>query len=120
MKYQNILRSLIYENYKPITGETKSGRYKYTKNNLDERVNKSLSRSIQNDSDLEGQGIENIIIPSIIIDIYIRLEVLLGSKLSGHTDILTEASNLVDDLYKKGKIQNKQKNQKALNKVSTN
>ena len=39
--------------------------------------------------------------PSIIIDIYNRLEILLGLKLSGHTDTLTEASNLIDELYKR-------------------
>ena len=66
-----------------------------------------LIEGIQNKTfdeiDLQGQGIEKIIIPSNIIDIYTRLEVLLGLKLSGHTDSLTEASNLIDELYKKGK-----------------
>ena len=63
--------------------------------------------SIENvsDSDLEGQGVK-IIIPSNIIDIYTRLEILLGLKLSGHLDTLTEASNLIDELYKRGEIQN--------------
>ena len=42
--------------------------------------------------ELDGQGVK-IIIPSNIIDIYTRLEVLLGLKLSGHTNTLTEASN---------------------------
>ena len=50
---------------------------------------------------LKGRGIEKIIIPANIIDIYTRLEVLLGLKLSGHTDTLTEASNLIDELYKR-------------------
>ena len=40
-----------------------------------------------------GQGVK-IIIPSNIIDIYTRLEILLGLKSSGHTDTLTEPSNL--------------------------
>ena len=35
-----------------------------------------------------------IFIPSIIIDIYSRVAVLLGLKLSGHTDTVTERSNL--------------------------
>ena len=52
--------------------------------------------AIENQSDnLEGEGVK-IIIPSNIIDIYTRLEVLLGLKLFGHTDTLTEASNLID------------------------
>ena len=41
-----------------------------------------------------------IIIPSNKFDLYARLEVLLGLKLSGHTDTLTEASNLIDEIYK--------------------
>ena len=58
---------------------------------------------------MKGCGIERIIIPSNIIDIYTRLEVLPGLKLSGHTNTLTEANNLIDALYKIGEIQNKQK-----------
>ena len=69
--------------------------------------------------DLEGKGIQKIIIPSNIIDIYTRLEVLLGLKLSGHNDTLTEASNLTDELYKLGEIQNKQQYRNALNKFQT-
>ena len=68
---------------------------------------------------LEGQGVK-IIIPSNIIDIYTRLEVLLGIKLSGHSDTLIEASNLTDELYKRGEIQNKQQYRNALDKFSTN
>ena len=67
-------------------------------------------------NNLKGQGIEKIIIPSNIIDIYSRHEILLGLKLRGHTDTPTEASNLIDDLYKRGEIQNKQQYQNALNK----
>ena len=70
------------------------------------------------DSDLQGEGIK-IIIPSNIIDIYTRLEILLGLKLSGHSDTLTEASNSIDELYKQGEIQNKQQNRNALNKFQT-
>ena len=68
---------------------------------------------------LKGQGIEKIIIPSNLIDIYTRLEILLGLKLSGHTDTLTEASNLIDELYKRGEIQNKRQYRNALNKFQT-
>ena len=52
---------------------------------------------ITNDSDdLQGKGVK-IIIPSNIIDIYSRLEVILGLNLSGHTNTLSEASNLIDE-----------------------
>ena len=63
--------------------------------------------------DLEGEGVK-IIIPSNIIDIYTRLEVLVGLKLSGHSDTLTEASNLIDELYKREEIQNKQQYRNAI------
>ena len=103
--YNNILESLDFKNYKPVRGESKSGRYKQSKSNF-------------NKHNLEGQGVK-IIIPSSIIDIYTRLEVLLGLKLSGHTDTLTEASNLIDELYKQGEIRNKQQYRNALNKFLT-
>ena len=43
----------------------------------------------------ESEGMK-FIIPSNIIDICTRPEMLLGLKLSGHTDTLTEASNLIE------------------------
>ena len=70
------------------------------------------------DSDLEGRGIK-IIIPFNIIDIYTRLQILLGLKLSGQSDTLTEAGNLIDEIFKRGELQNKQQNQNALDKIST-
>ena len=66
--------------------------------------------------DLVGQGVENII-PSPIIDIYTRLEILLGLKLSGLTNTLTEASTLIDDIYKLVEIQNEQQYRNALDKL---
>ena len=75
--------------------------------------------AIENESiDLKGKGLK-IIIPSNIIDIYTRLEILLGLKLSGHTDTLTEASNLIDELCRSGEIQNKEQYRNALNKFQT-
>ena len=103
--YIIILEKLIFENYKPIRGESKSGRYKQSKSNFNKR-------------NLQGERLK-IIIPSNIIDICTRLEILLGLKLSGHTDFLTEASALLDELYKRGEIQIKQQNRNAINKFST-
>ena len=103
--YKKLLQTLDSENYKPKYGEENSGRYENSKNIL-----KPIN--------LQGQGIEKIIFPSNIIDIYTRLEVLFGLKVSGHTNVLTEASNLIDELYKRGEIQNKQQYQNALNKFS--
>ena len=67
----------------------------------------------------EAKEFKKIVIPSDIIDIYTRLEVLLGLNLSGHTDTLAEGSKLIDELYKRGEIQNKQQYRNALNKFST-
>ena len=103
--YNNILEILDFENYKPISGESKSGRYKQSKSNFNKR-------------NLKGEGVK-IIIPSNIIDNYTRLEVLLGLKLSGQTDTLTEASNLIDEFYKRGEIQTKQQYRNALKKFQT-
>ena len=70
------------------------------------------------DTKLKGKEIEKIITPSNIIDIYTRLEVLPGLKLTGNTTTLTEASNLIDELYKRGETQNKQQYRNAPNKFS--
>ena len=61
-------------------------------------------KNIKKEEPLVGEGIQKIIIPSNIIDIYTRLEILLGLKISGHTDTLSEASTLIDELYKQGEI----------------
>ena len=83
---------------------------------LVEDIQNKTFEEITDDSDeLQGDGVK-IIIPSNIIDIYTRLEILLGLKLSGHTDTLTEASNLIDELYKRGEIHNKQQYRNALSK----
>ena len=99
----NILESLDFENYKAIRGESKSVRYKQSKTNFEKHH-------------LKSQGIEKSIIPSNIIDIYTRLEIILGLKLSGHTDTLTDASNLIDELFRIGEIQNEQQYRNALTK----
>ena len=80
--------------------------------------NKTFDEITDNYNDLQGEGVK-FIIPSNIIDIYTRLEILIGLKLSGHTDTLTEASALIDQLYKLGEIQNKQQYRNALDKFST-
>ena len=84
---------------------------------VEEIQNKTFDEITDDSDDLQGEGVK-IIIPSNLIDIYTRLEVLLGLKLSGHTDTLSEASNLIDELYKRGEIQNKQQYRNALNKLS--
>ena len=70
--------------------------------------------TLDSDSDLQGEGVK-IIMPSNIFDFYTRFDILLGLKLSGHNDTLTEASNINDELYKRGEIQSKQHYRNALN-----
>ena len=107
--FNKFLESLDFENYKAICVEFKSGRYKHFK---------TIFKKPVNNSNLEGQGVK-VIIPSNLIDIYTRLEVFLGLKLSGHSKTLTEVSNLIDELYKRGEIQNEQQYRNALDKFHT-
>ena len=69
--------------------------------------------------DIEGQGIEKLIIPSNIVHIFTRPKISLGLKLSGHNKTLPEASNLIDELYKRGEKQNEQQYRNAVNETST-
>ena len=86
---------------------------------VEEIQNRIFEEITDSSDDLRGDEIHKIIIPSNIVDIYTRLEVLLGLKLSGHSDTLTEASAIIDQLYKLGEIQNKQQYRNALNKFHT-
>ena len=99
-----------------------SARLKDAKYNLPKEIDKIQNPplpAIEYESDdLQGEGVK-IIIPSNINDIYTKLEVLLRLKFSGHTSNLTEASNLIDELYKQDEIQTKQQYRNALNKFQT-
>ena len=88
-----MLQKTKYFDRMPTKGRM-SGRDKFIKKGHDNDVRRILFL----DTKLRGKGIEKIIIPSNVYDIYTRLEVLLGYKLSGHTDTLTEASNLIDEI----------------------
>ena len=113
-----ILKDLGYTGNK----DRPSNRKKFFTIDLPKKVseihNIRFDKNTSDSDNLQGEGVK-IIIPSNIIDIYTRLEVLLGLRLSGHTDTLTEASNLIDELYKRGEIQNKQQYRNALNKLSS-
>ena len=112
----NIIRDLGYNGIGDRDSKRKTFFLKKLPKLVEDIQNKTFEEiNDDSDSDLQGQGVKNII-PSNIIDIYTRLEILLGLKLSGRTDTLTEASNLIDELYKRGEIQNKQQYRNALNK----
>ena len=100
------LDNLGFENYEALRGESKSGRYKQSKSNFKKH-------------NLKGRGFVKFIIPSNMIDIYTRLEILLRLKISGHTGTLTEASHLIDELYKRGDIQTELQYPNAHNKFQT-
>ena len=86
---------------------------------LVEKIQDKTFDEITDDSDvLQGERVR-IFIPSNIINIYTRLEIFLGLKLSGHSDTLSEASNLIDELKKRGEIQNERQYRNAPNKFST-
>ena len=117
----NILKKLGFYSTRHTKGK-KSARMKDAFKNLPREIanirNPPLP-AIENESDnLQGEGVK-IIIPSNILDIYTRLEILLGLKLSGHSDTLSESNALINELYKRGEIQNKQQYRKALNKFTT-
>ena len=109
----NIVNDLGYTGI----GDKKSNRKSFFTLTLPKLVEDVQNKTF-NGIDLEGQGLK-IIIPSNIINIHTRLEILLRLKLSSHTDTLTEASNLIDELYKRGEIQNDQQYRNALNKFSS-
>ena len=105
-----ILKNLGYDN----TKNSNSKRTEFVSKDLEKRVDKYRNHPLaipaneneDESDDLEGQGIETINIPSNNIDNYIRLEVLLGLKLSGHTNTLMEASILIDTKEVKHRLNN--------------
>ena len=119
MKNENDQRKLY--NFLVDVGYTGVGDGKTNQENFFTRLFKQF-RNIKKEEpdDLQGTGVKKIIIPSNITDIYTRLEILLGLKLSGHSDTLTEASNLIDEIYKRCEIRNKQQYRNALSKFHTN
>ena len=108
--FRDILQKTGYYNRKPRKSQL-TGRDRYIKYDHDNDV----SRILNSDIKLEGRGAEKLIIPSNIIDIYTKLEVLLGLKLS---DTLTKACNLIAEIYKRAEIQNKKQYRNALNNFS--
>ena len=70
---------------------------------------------VEEESENDNQG-ENMkfIIPSNIIHMWIRIDVLLELKLSGYTDTLTKARNVIDDLHKRCEVPNAKRYRNAL------
>ena len=91
------------------TGDESSKRKRFSTISLPKLVaeiqNKSFEKFTAESDILEGQGMK-IDISSINIHIWTTLKILLLLKLSCHSDILTEASNLIDEVKKRGEIEN--------------
>ena len=78
--------------------------------------NQTFSEIADATDNLQGQGMK-IIIPPNIVDTWTGLEMVLGLKLSGHSDTLSDPSKLIDELPKRGEIENEQRYRNALDKV---
>ena len=102
----NMINDLGYT----VIGDKKSNRKTFFTTTLPKLVEESQTKTFDeftDDShDLQGQRLKTIT-PSNIIEIYTRLEILLGLKLSGQSKTLTETSNLINELYKRDEIRNK-------------
>ena len=86
----NIIKDLRYTG----RGDYQSKRKTFLTEKLPKLVEEIQNRTyeeitLDSDNNLQGEGVK-IIIPSNIIDIYTRLEILLGLKISGHTDTLKQ------------------------------
>ena len=114
----NIIRDLGYTGRGDYQSKRKTFLTETLPKLVEEIQNRTYEEITDDSDDLQGEGVQKIIIPNNIIDIYTRLEVLLGLKLSGHTNTLTEASNLIDEVYKRGEIQTKQQYRNAPKKFS--
>ena len=81
-----------------VDGDGPSESKKTSSEELPRRVEKTESRlaNEEESGDLEAVG-KKMFLPFNIIDISTRLEVLLGLKLSGHSDTLEETGNQRDE-----------------------
>ena len=113
----NIIRDLGYTGKGDGDSKRKTFFTKGLPKLVEDIQNKTFKEISDDSDDLQGEGVK-IIIPSNINDIYSGVEILLGLKLSGHTYTLTEASNLIDELYKRGEVQYDQQYRNAPNKLS--
>ena len=93
----NVLENVGFYDIIPKIG-MKSARMQDALYNLPKEMDKIQNLPLPaNERNLQGEGVK-IIIPSFIIDIYTRLEVLLRLNSSGNINFLTEASNLTAEL----------------------
>ena len=87
--FHNIINDIWYTRI----GHKSSKRKHFVTEILAEKVAKIEKRNVDESDDLQNEGMKTFIQSKILVA-WNRLEVLLGLKLSGHTDTLTEASNV--------------------------
>ena len=105
LKLNSMINAIGYTGFGDKLGKLKKFPPKGLPKKIETIENHFFSEFTNESVDLQGEGVK-IIIPSKISDIWTILVILLGLKLSGHTDILTEAGNLKDEIYRKCEIQN--------------
>ena len=100
------------------TRDNSSIRKLFSIEDLPRRVAETESGKVDEDEsdNVQGEGMK-FVLPSNIIGVWIRLEVSLGLKLSRHTDTLTEAGNLMDDLLKILEIRSEQQNKNPVETI---
>ena len=99
-----MMYNFLNDSFYTGVGDKSSKRKTYFTKTLPKLVeafqNKTFEENTDDSDNLESQGV-TITVQSNIIGIYTRLEILLGPEVSGHTNTLTEASNLIDELHNK-------------------
>ena len=99
--------------------DRKNARHNFITDEFPKRIERIKSEFLDQLSvDLQGHGVK-MIIPPNLIDKWTKSAVFLGMKLSGHSVIVTEASNLLDGKFKKVEIQNVHQYRNAPNKLKS-
>ena len=101
----NIIKDIGYTGF----GDKSSRRKTFIIEHLPEK-NAEIETGIENGDkfDILHGSATKIVNPFNIFDMWTRLEVSLGSKLSGHTDTLTKSNNPKVAFYRREDVQNEQ------------
>ena len=113
--FQKNLDNILYTGDRDRT----SKRREFLMDELPRSVVKTEPGIADKTDNFQGEGMK-IVNPSKIIYRRTTLEALLGLNVAGYTEILIEASNLIDELYRRGKIQNEEQPRNVLDSFYTN
>ena len=115
LNFNGILQSASYKKYTQKRGEKKQNNGHKLKIVSENFVNRFLDFFPSPPNKLQREGMKNGI-PFNFLDVWTRLEILRGFKLSEHANSLTDASNLKYQLYSKSEIQKEQQYRNAFDK----